>query len=251
MTRRATAWRLRRVARASTASAGRADRRRLRADADEGRAALMPYMMGGFPDRGDLAGGRRGLRRRRRRPDRARRPVLRPARRRAGDPRRGDRGARGGGDARLRAGGLRRGLRPGSGGADGLREHGPRARRPERVRRSRSPTAGAAGAIVPDLPLEEARRSRDALARRRAWRWSRWSRRRRRPSAAAQICAARRGLRLRRLDGRRHRRARRASRGARRAGRRRPRPRRRCRSRSASGSAPPSRPPRSAGSPTA
>ena len=40
------------------------------------------------------------------------------------------------------------------GGADGLREHDPRPR-PEPVRARRSPTPGAAGAIVPDLPPEE------------------------------------------------------------------------------------------------
>ena len=51
------------------------------------RAALMPYLMGGFPDLDALARDRRGLRRRRRRPRRARRAVLRPARRRPGDPR--------------------------------------------------------------------------------------------------------------------------------------------------------------------
>ena len=52
------------------------------------RAALMPYLMGGFPDLEASRPDRRGLRRRRRRPGRARRPVLRPAGRRPGDPRR-------------------------------------------------------------------------------------------------------------------------------------------------------------------
>ena len=56
-------------------------------------AALMPYLMGGFPGPRDVARGRPGLRRGRRRPDRARRPVLGPARRRSGDPRRRNRGA--------------------------------------------------------------------------------------------------------------------------------------------------------------
>ena len=62
--------------------------------ATDGRAALMPYLMGGFPDLERVAGDRRGLRRRRRRPGRARRAVLRPARRRPGDPRGGHARAR-------------------------------------------------------------------------------------------------------------------------------------------------------------
>ena len=55
-----------------------------------GRAALMPYLMGGYPDVGDVGRDRPGLCRRRRRPGRARRAVLRSDRRRAGDPGRGD-----------------------------------------------------------------------------------------------------------------------------------------------------------------
>ena len=52
------------------------------------RAALMPYLMGGFPDlRASLAAGRGG-RRGRRRPDRAGHPVLGSAGRRPRDPRR-------------------------------------------------------------------------------------------------------------------------------------------------------------------
>ena len=60
------------------------------ARADGRRAALMPYMMGGFPDLETLPGDRAGLRRGRRRSRRAGRSVLRPARRRARDPCRGD-----------------------------------------------------------------------------------------------------------------------------------------------------------------
>ena len=59
-----------------------------------GRAALMPYLMGGFPDlEASVAIGAR-LRGRRRRPRRARRAVLGPARRRPGHPRRGHARAR-------------------------------------------------------------------------------------------------------------------------------------------------------------
>ena len=99
------------------------------------RAALMPYMMGGFPDMDDVAAHRRGLRRRRRRPRRARLPVQRPAGRRPGRPRRRDRrAARRGDDAR----GPRRRARAGRarpGGGHGLRE--PRA---WRAASSASPT---------------------------------------------------------------------------------------------------------------
>ena len=70
--------------------------------AGEGRrAALMPYMMGGFPDMETSRRVGRGLRRRRRRPRRARLPVQRPAGRRPRHPRRGDgRAARRGHHAR-------------------------------------------------------------------------------------------------------------------------------------------------------
>ena len=114
----------------------------------------MPYMMGGFPDRGDLGRGRRCLRRRRRRPGRARGPVLGSARRRPGDPRRRRRG-------RSRPG--RRSSRcspTASGSPRGCRWcrwptrtwSSPAGR--ERFARALA-DAGAAGAIVPDLPLEE------------------------------------------------------------------------------------------------
>ena len=113
-----------------------------------GGAALMPYMMAGFPDLEASLGYRGRLRRRRRRPDRAGRAVLGPSRRRPDNPRRRHRGARGGSHARLGAGGLRVRISPGAGGLDGLREHGARPRggagiraprRRSRGRRSDSP----------------------------------------------------------------------------------------------------------------
>ena len=64
-----------------------------RARADGRRAALMPYLMGGYPDLETSRAIGAGLRRRRRRPGRAGGAVLGPARRRAGDPRRRHRGA--------------------------------------------------------------------------------------------------------------------------------------------------------------
>ena len=108
----------------------------------EGRAALMPYMMAGFPDRetglavaaayvdsgadlielgvpfsDPLADG----------------PTIHAA---------ATAGARSRGDLRHRARDLPLGRRPGTGGADGLREHGPRARRRRRSSRGwRSPPA--------------------------------------------------------------------------------------------------------------
>ena len=62
------------------------------------------------------------------------------------------------------AGGLPLGRRPGPGGADGLLEHGPGPRRRRGVRRGWRAAAGAAGAIVPDLPLGEAEEVREAFA---------------------------------------------------------------------------------------
>ncbi len=60
----------------------------------EGRAALMPYMMGGFPDHETSLAVGDAYADCRRRPDRARHPLLRPAGRRPDDPRGGHRGAR-------------------------------------------------------------------------------------------------------------------------------------------------------------
>ena len=67
-----------------------ADRGRLRAAARRGPGGPDAVHDGRLPRPRDLAGGRRGLRRRRRRPDRARDALLGPARRRADDPRGGD-----------------------------------------------------------------------------------------------------------------------------------------------------------------
>ena len=120
----------------------------------EGRAALMPYMMGGFPDAetsaavaeayadagadlvelgvpysDPLADG----------------PVIHAAATAA---------LAAGRDARLGARRLRADRRPGPGRADGLREHGPAPAGPSRFAAALA-DAGAAGAIVPDLPPEE------------------------------------------------------------------------------------------------
>ena len=88
------------------------------------RAALMPYLMGGFPTLERVAADRRGVRGGRRRRDRARRALLRPARRRAGDPRRRHPRAGRRGEHRRRARGRARRSRQRAGGADVLREHG-------------------------------------------------------------------------------------------------------------------------------
>ena len=70
---------------------GEADRSGLsRPLRDEGRAALMPYMMAGFPDHATSLAIASCLCRCRRRPDRARRSVLGPSCRRADDSRRGN-----------------------------------------------------------------------------------------------------------------------------------------------------------------
>ncbi len=126
-----------------------------RSPATAGRAALMPYLMGGHPDLETSLAACDGGRRRRRRPDRARRAVLRPAGRRPGDPRGRHRGAGGGRHARRRAAPCARRcadacpvvlmvyanvvLAAGAGG----------------VRASARRRAGASGLIVPDLPHDE------------------------------------------------------------------------------------------------
>ena len=142
---------------------------------------------------GDLAGGGRGLRRLRRRPGRARDPFLGPARRWADDPRRRYRGARGRRQRRRGARGLRGGRRAGAGRADGLLEHGARPRGAAEFAAA-GRAAGAAGAIVPDLPLGEAEDDPRGLHRRRAWRWSRSSPRPPPPERLGRICAVARGF---------------------------------------------------------
>ena len=136
----------------------RADRRGVRVGSRRRPAGGADAVPDGRVSRpGDLAPDRRGLRRRRRGPGRARRPVLGPARRRPGDPRR---------RAPRRCGAERR--------SPGVLEVAARARdrtsrwcvmcyaNPilarglERVRSMRSSRPGRAGLIVPDLPLEEA-----------------------------------------------------------------------------------------------
>ncbi len=95
----------------------------------QGRAALMPYLMGGYPDVETSRRDRAGVCRRRGGPRRARRPVLGPDRRRAGHPGGGDAGA---GRRRRAPGRARHRGAPGSAGpgrADDLRQHRPGARR--------------------------------------------------------------------------------------------------------------------------
>ena len=58
----------------------------------------------------------------------------------------------------------------------------------------RAAAAGAAGLIVPDLPLRRGRRSCAPPATRRGSRWCRWSRRRRSPERVAEIGADARGF---------------------------------------------------------
>ena len=122
--------------------------------AARGRAALMPYLMGGFPDIETSVAIAHRLRRGRRRPRRARRAVLGPARRRPGDPRGGHQGAGGG----------RRRCTPCSRPASGSPSTLPvvlmcyanplYARGPERFAAELA-ERGISGLIVPDLPLEE------------------------------------------------------------------------------------------------
>ena len=119
------------------------------------RAALMPYLMGGFPTLegsraiGEAyADGGRG-------PRRARRPVLRPARRRPGDPRRGHRGARGGRDARTTSSRSAGRSRSRSRSCSCATPTSCSRAAPERFADELA-QRGVSGLIVPDLPLEEA-----------------------------------------------------------------------------------------------
>ena len=127
----------------------------------------MPYLMGGFPTLAESLRVGRGLRRRGRGPDRARRPLLGPARGRPRDPGRGH--ARAGG--RRHARGVLREVATPLGAripvvlmcySNPLLHRGVRG-----VRLARSPRPGVAGLIVPDLPAEEARRAARRCATRR------------------------------------------------------------------------------------
>ena len=110
------------------------------------RAALMPYLMGGFPTlEASRARSARPTRDGGRRPARARRAVLRPARRRPGDPRRGHAALARRRDASTACSRSREALARGvPGRADVLREHRLRARR-RALRASGSPTRARAG----------------------------------------------------------------------------------------------------------
>ena len=125
-----------------------------------GRAALMPYLMGGYPTLEESLRDRRSMRACGRGPAGAGDALLGPLRRRSRDPRRGHAGARGGGERRRGAGGCARAvgsvpvvlmcyanmvLAP---GADAFV--------------ARLAQTGACGLIVPDLPLEESAEIRAA-----------------------------------------------------------------------------------------
>ena len=214
------------------------------------RAALMPYLMGGFPSLARVARGGAGLRRVRR-PRRARRAVLRSARRRARDPGRGP--ARAARRARRSSGCSTRSPAPLAqerpGGADVLREPAARARASERGRR-RIAERGVSGLIVPDMPAAEAGelRARVRRGRHRAGPAGRAHDASRRGAADRRVGAR---IRLRGLGDRRHRRARGAAARARRGGGAGARGGRASRSRSDSGSGRRSRSPRWARSRTA
>ena len=199
MTRRATAGRLARV----TAAGPIGDA--FEAARDEGRAALMPYMMAGYPDRETSLAVAGCLRRCRGRPDRARGSVLGSAGRRADDSCGGDRRAGGRGDVGDGARGLPVGRRADPGRADGLLEHGARPRRRRGVRPAARSPPGPPGRSSPTCRWARRRRSA-RISPPPGWRWCRWSRRRPRPSAGPDL-RRRPRLRLRRLDRRDDRRA--------------------------------------------
>ena len=124
----------------------------------------MPYLMGGFPSLEESRAIGEACLRQRRRPARARRPVLRPAGRRAGHPGRGHAGAARGRDARRRA---RGGRGAGARAPVVLMAYANLilARGAERLAGELA-ERGIAGLIVPDLPLEEAGERARRLRRR-------------------------------------------------------------------------------------
>ncbi len=123
----------------------------------------MPYLMGGFPDAETSRVRHRGVCGRRRGPDRARRPVLRPAGRRPGHPRGGNQGARGGHDASIGPGCGPRGRRARAGHPDGLREHGAWPAGPRRYA-SQLADAGWPGRSSPTCPPRKPTEVRQALS---------------------------------------------------------------------------------------
>ncbi len=129
-----------------------ADRRRVRERVGTCRADAVPD--GRLSDARAVAGDRRGVCARRRRPARARRAIHRPARRRPGDPRGGHARARRRSERRRRARGRARARAERAGRADVLREHGLAPGVDAFV--ERLARTGACGLIVPDLPYEEA-----------------------------------------------------------------------------------------------
>ena len=231
------------TAETSTANGVAQDRGGVRRRAVRGPGGADALPDGRLPRRGDR--DRRGerLRRGRRGPGRAGRPVLRPARRRARDPRRGDPRARGRG--RSRSGVLRTCERDRGAGCPSCRcvyANMVLARGAAGASRASWRTPARPGRSSPTCPRRRPARSRASADGRTGSHSSRWSRRRRRPSAAARICARGAGVRLPRLRHPHDRRARSAPRASRRAGRRGPSRMPACPSPWASASARPSRP---------
>ena len=191
----------------ATAGARRIAAAFARARAD-GRAALIPYVVAGYPDAETSFADRPRRGRRRRRPARGRAAVLGPAGRRRHAPARVGRRARGRRDARAIAAAHRADRRRPAGPAarpDGLRQPGHRRRR----RRGRREAAGRRRCGRAHRRRPDARRGRAVRGRRSGGRAGR--RLPRRPDDAAR--PARRGRRperrvpVLRLAGRGHRRA--------------------------------------------